>query len=72
MKICILVLTNTQKADGASRIRPVKLINEFNVEIGVIALPVYLLTSKIGLLHGEEKSGRKCYRGFVHIHCHAN
>jgi len=29
MKICILVLTNTQKLDGASRIRPVKLISEF-------------------------------------------
>ena len=29
MNICILVLTNTQKADGASRIRPVKLIAEF-------------------------------------------
>ena len=29
MNICILVLTNTQKSDGASRIRPVKLIAEF-------------------------------------------
>tara|TARA_B100001250_G_scaffold61259_1_gene47877 strand:+ start:1572 stop:2630 length:1059 start_codon:yes stop_codon:yes gene_type:complete len=29
MNICILVLTNTQKPDGASRIRPVKLISEF-------------------------------------------
>lgn len=29
MKICILVLTNINKADGASRIRPLKLIDSF-------------------------------------------